>query len=64
VGFCSIDERCECESRRNAIAQGDRVELQFITDPAKNDDVVVIEMSHDELKRLYDRIGSRLHVKA
>jgi hypothetical protein len=39
------------------------VELQFITDPARNEDDVVIEMSRDELKRLYERIGDRLHAE-
>jgi hypothetical protein len=32
-----------------------------ITDPAKIADDVVIEMSRDELKRLYERIGGHLH---
>jgi hypothetical protein len=46
-----------------SLLRGERAELQFVTDPAKNADDGVIEMSHDELKRLYDRIGSRLHAK-
>ncbi len=46
-----------------ALIKEERVELQFITDPAKNVDDVVIEMSRDELKRLYERIGDRLHAE-
>jgi hypothetical protein len=38
-----------------AVIKDERVELQFITDPAKSVDDVVIEMGWDELKRLYER---------
>ena len=42
------------------VLDGDSVELNFITDPAINEDDVTVEMSRSELERLHRRIADRL----
>jgi hypothetical protein len=42
------------------VLKEDVVELNFITDPAVNDDDVTVQMSRSELERLHRRIADRL----
>jgi hypothetical protein len=44
----------------NPVLNGDRVELNFIIDPASGEDDVTVEMSRSELERLNRRISDRL----
>ncbi len=43
-----------------ALKRDNGIELHFVTDPAKNADDVVIEMTWDELKRLHARMAHHL----
>lgn len=45
----------------NPAVNGKKAELNFVTDPAKNDIDVVVEMTLEELERLSRRILQRLH---